>query len=200
MTTTIDGTLGIVFPDGSVQDQGSLFAPWQYDWHPYNRTQEGGTETGEVWSFATNGAVALVTLPDFEDGWNYRCYFDRVGTTNAAGTGMRFNAFRETAGAYAGTVSTVGTQNSGEVLFGYMEFEPSPRLVRNEMKCGGRFIRDPVGDGTIIGGSVGSVEAYGAVKHATAQKISRVQFSWATGNFTGTGARITLERKRMTLS
>lgn len=64
-----DNTLGIA--------AGLSDAPYvQSAWHPYDGALVGDGFTGEVWSFAVDGAVGSFETPDLEDGYEYRllCY------------------------------------------------------------------------------------------------------------------------------
>lgn len=52
-------------------------------WHPYNMTAPGDGSTGEIYSFATNGAQASVTA-NFADGYDYMIRL--VGLSHGSGT------------------------------------------------------------------------------------------------------------------
>lgn len=53
--------------------EGSSGAPYmQAMWHPYDGTNWDDGETGELWSFSTDGAQNQVTSPNFVDGYEYR--------------------------------------------------------------------------------------------------------------------------------
>jgi hypothetical protein len=161
-------------------------------WHPYNKTINNDANTGRIWSFAVDGAVAVITTPDFADGWDYALLFDRV--SNGAGTAaLRVNMFRETGGAYAGAVVT-GSNGPGTSagVTGLMELM-NVRLNRTSHFISGAFSPHVVSDGTITA----QTNLTGGASHATAQKILRAQLSYATGNITGvTGAAIYMLRRR----
>jgi hypothetical protein len=50
-------------------------------WHPYNLLVAGGAQTGIIYDFAVNGAVATVTSPDFVNGYEYRFVFHGMAIT-----------------------------------------------------------------------------------------------------------------------
>jgi hypothetical protein len=160
-------------------------------WHPYNKTINNDANTGRIWSQAVDGSVAVVTTPDFANGWDYALLFDRVATSGAFAA-LRVNLFRETGGAYAG-VSATGFSGGGGggLITGLMEL-PDMRLVRVSHFARGFLTNAGGTDGT----TVGTTALSGGATHATAQRILRAQISLASGNFTGTGAAIYMLRRR----
>lgn len=161
-------------------------------WHPYNKTVNNDANTGRIWSQAVDGSVAVITTPDFADGWDYALLFDRV--SNGTGTAaLRVNLFRETGGAYAGVATTgITGPGSGAALTGLMEF-PDVRLVRQA-----HFVRGAIGGLALSDGVAGAFNPVtgGGATHTTAQRILRAQISFATGNIQGTGAAIYMLRRR----
>lgn len=172
--------------------EGDSTAPVNaYGWHPYNKVTVGDTNTGVIWSFAANGAVATVTTPDFADGWEYAFQFERLQTSSGSSTSFNINLFRETAGAYAGASALVASGFSSTlILNGYAELL-NPRLVRTHHVAQGFFAVSLISN-AVGGFTVGS----GGAAHGTAQKILRAQFSCGAGNITGTGAAIYMLRRR----
>ncbi|WWT39541.1 hypothetical protein [Microcystis phage Mae-JY02] len=172
--------------------EGDSAAPVNaYGWHPYNKVTVGDTNTGVIWSFAANGAVATVTTPDFADGWEYAFQFERLQTSSGSSTSFNINLFRETAGAYAGASALVASGFSTTLMLnGYAELL-NPRLVRSHHVAQGFFAVNTIAN-ALGGFAVGS----GGAAHGTAQKILRAQFSCGVGNITGTGAAIYMLRRR----
>lgn len=161
------------------------------NWHPYNKTMNNGSETGRIWSMAVDGAVATITTPNFVDGWDYAFLFDKVLASGSAT--LNVNMYRETGAAYAGVAATAVSPTTAAAITGLMEFI-GPRLVRNAHFTTGTLIAQAVADAT-VGVGVMQSGAAGA-RHATAQKILRMQFSVPGFNFQGTGAAIYMLRRR----
>ena len=59
--------------------EGATGAPYiEYFWHPFDGAAVGDGNDGEIWSFAADGAVNIVTTPAFEAGFEYRVQFDAI--------------------------------------------------------------------------------------------------------------------------
>ena len=182
---------------GEVTLAGVADNAWQSVWHPWNMLAENDGATGEIWRFAANGAVALVTTPDFVDGWEYAFSFENIQSTagTASNTTLRCNLFRETSGAYAGAgrISEVpiSVAEIGNCFFELL----APRKARRThlgASIGG------YGSATNQAANSGALNYSYWVAHAAAQKITRAQFSASAGNLTGSGTAgriIMLKRK-----
>ena len=160
-----------------------------YAWHPFNKVTVGDSNTGVIWSFAANGAVAAVTSPDFADGWDYGFWFERVGGSSSTATNFNANLWLETTGAYAG-VGQIASVAGTLVLTGFTEIAGA-RLVRTTHAITGPLTNLAVANAVQAQGFGGIV-----VAHATAQRILRCQFTCTAGNITGTGAAIYMLRRR----
>ena len=172
--------------------EGDTTAPIvAHGWHPYDKTMNNGAQTGRIWSQAVDGAVATVTTPDFVDGWDYGFLFERV--QHSAGTAQAFNInlYRETSAAYAGAVTTGVNLTNAHAMTGFIEGFGF-RLTRTAHIVSGRVTANTIADS--LTGNVNSLDM--GVRHLTAQKILRLQFSFASGNITGTGAAIYMLRRR----
>jgi len=157
-------------------------------WHPFDKVINGDANTGRIWSFAANGAVAAVTSPDFVDGYEYGFLFDRVGGSSGTTVNLRMNLWRETTGAYAGPeqASEVG---GGVFATGFLPIY-NARLVRAAHVYDDGIISSPlVNFATPVG-----------ITHATPQKLLRAQFTPESGNLNGTGAAIYMLRRRNILT
>jgi hypothetical protein len=160
-----------------------------FAWHPFDKVTNGDANTGRIWSFAVNGAVAAVTSPDFVDGWDYGFWFERVGGSSGSVTNFNANLWRETTGAYAG-VGQIGSVAGTLVYTGFLEIAGT-RLVRTAHAITGPVVSLGAANAVQAQGVSGSVAV-----HATAQKILRCQFTCTAGNITGTGAAIYMLRRR----
>jgi hypothetical protein len=169
----------------------AAISDFQGGWHPYNRTTLGGSETGRIWSTAVDGAVAIVTTPDYEDGYDYAFLFDRVATSSGVPQAFRANHYRETGAAYAG-VGQIMIQSANNVLLTGVVHVMDVRLTRAV------HVIDTVYASTFLANSSTNVRYREGVvvSHATPQKILRTQFSWAAGNIQGTNAAIYMFRRR----
>lgn len=185
-------------------NEGDPTAPVnQVAWHPYNKVTVGDSNTGLIYNFPTDGAVATVTSPDFVDGYDYAFFFNRIfGSTGSQA--VRIDWYRETSATYSGPDALHGmfisTANS-ETAF--LEL-PMVRVTKRYHSLIGDA--SSIATDTFFGGNTfafvdaapGIVNNTG-VTHATAQKILRVRFSAASGNITGSGSlgQIYMYRKRV---
>lgn len=178
------------------QFEGDANAPVnQGNWHPYNKVTNGDSNTGRIWSFAVDGALAIVTTPDYADGYDYAFLFDRVTSSNVgAAHSFQSNHYRETGAAYAGvggimTQSAVNTHLTGIVRVMDVRLTRAAHIVDTVYSSSANTLSNS-STGVIYRGGVN-------VTHATPQKILRTQFSWSTGNITGTNAAIYMLRRRL---
>lgn len=162
------------------------------EWHPYNKAFNNDANTGRIWSTAVDGAQAIITTPDFADGWDYGFLFDNVNSS-ALGGNLQVNLFRETGGAYAGVSSTgISLASATNIVTGFFAIL-NLRLNRNAHFCEGFVRSGPSSDSATVTTSAIS----GGATHATSQKITRLQFSLSSGgNFQGTGAAIYMLKRR----
>ena len=163
-------------------------------WHPYNKITVGDANTGVIYSFPTNGTLATVTTPDFEDGYEYAFLVDQIRPAGGAGSNLSINLYRETSAAYAGTTSfgfSVGTSN---FLLGWVEL-----LLPRETRVGHMITFNMIeyrGSNQTTPNQASS--GVTGVTHATAQKILRAQFGFSGQSITGgTGVgTITMFRRK----
>ena len=67
--------------------EGASGAPVQTAaWHGYDVLNVGDGNTGEIYSFGTDGAVATVETPNFESNFEYRLLGFNVGVASTAGS------------------------------------------------------------------------------------------------------------------
>lgn len=75
-------------------------------WMPYSRSQPTDSGGGQIYSYATDGAVASVATPDFEAGFDYRLFLRSIDcATDAADPILKLSLYRATTAAYGGEVS-----------------------------------------------------------------------------------------------
>lgn len=165
-------------------------------WYPYGAVTQGDGATGLIWSNTIHGAVATVTTPDLEDGWDYAFDFQKVMGPTASTFRLGANLFRETSAAYAGVsfFTTSSPISSSVSMTGFFEL-PGARIARRGHFFQGQARYGATGDA--VGGSASDPIPVGA-SHAVAQKILRVQFSLNSGNISGADGYIRMLKRRLT--
>lgn len=111
-------------------------------WHPYDQVEYGDGNTGIIYDFDSDGSIDDLTTPDFENGYEYKLYFDGFGNAQAAYQpviSIIDNSAAET------TVHTFTADNNG-ALYGELTIHV-PRLRRTT-----HFLSGPVdwGAGTDV--------------------------------------------------
>ena len=151
--------------------EGAVNSPYEASgWHPYDGVTIGDGATGIIYDFAVHGAVASVTTPDFEDGYEYRLDFDGVGP---GGTELRVRLYRETSAAWSGI--SVITGASSYNITGSLDIR-DPRRSLRACRVDTSFYNAAPGGG--------SVAASSWVSLTTAQKVLRAQvYQVSTYNF-----------------
>lgn len=148
-------------------------------WHPYDLTSPTGSETGTIYDFSVDGAVASVESPTFEDGYEYAFVFDGV-SSSAAATEFRMSLYRDTDAAYFTDIAIItGFSTADTNMQGIIACE-FPRLSKYVHKTQwiseGHAFR--VGSGAIVTSS--GTEA--SFEDATKQTVSKARFRFDTGN------------------
>lgn len=161
---------GMAEMDATAVSAGVLMAnAWQ--------NHDGTAGLTAIYDFAIDGAVANVTTPDFEDGFEYRVIMDDLGS---AGTGVTIQCdlLRETAGTYAGAVGLI-TTGGGVAFLGQGE------ITISTPRRSGSFHRF---FGSIVNGTTNAVTASTVfdytVIHTTGQKVLRARLTSTGGNIT----------------
>lgn len=154
-------------------------------WHPYNKVINNDGNTGRIWSFPVDGAVATVTTPDFANGWEYALLIDELRSSSGSAGSLLINWFRETGGAYSGGVALSAAANVSNAI----TISPWVELL-HVRKARKKHVATAYGSASDTGDSVAADNApYSArVGHTTPQKILRAQLSLSVGNMTGSGS------------
>lgn len=187
--------------------EGDSTAPVnQTAWHPYNKVTVNDANTGIIYNFPTDGAVATVTSPDFQDGYEYAFMFADLASSAASAT-LRIDWYRETSAAYSGVTSV-----SGATLFSsttlplnaffalpFVRFTRRYHILTGESLTGSTNIFVDANTTSIHSGVASDPVVVEGIRHATPQKILRVRFSANSGNITGSGSTgtITMYRRRV---
>lgn len=156
-------------------------------WHPVTKVTVGDGEAGLLYDFATSGAQATVTTPDFEDGYEYRIICSDIKNNSAGSPRFQVNAYFQTDAVYRRVYFTIGGNSSAR--FG-VDFEfLIPRVSKQT-----HFFR-AVGftNSTMLN------ETYiENIYDATVQKLLRAQMSFETDSIAG--GKIWLMRRREYIS
>ncbi len=176
----------------SAKADASALASIISDWHPYNRTA-GGSETGLIWSFAANGAVANVVTPDFADGFEYMIVVDLVRSTTPSGT-FQIELYRETSAAYSAVGGLISSMSAASGITGQLEITMPRRSMRVH------YVSTQLAFDASNATTMTAVQNTAVVAHSTAQKILRARLSISNGNINGSGStgEIYLYRRKLT--
>lgn len=157
--------------------EGAANAPYvATEWHPYDGALVGDGNTGEIWSLASDGIVASVETPDFEDGYEYRLRFEAVSSNSGITLELTVNLYRETSAAYAGVMNVSAAFAASAAVTGYAEI----KRPRSETRL--HFVTANTYDIGTNGVYAASDVLNPAVRHTTAQKILRAQVAWVSGS------------------
>lgn len=95
------------FENPTALAEGASGAPVQTAaWHGYDILNVGDGNTGEIYSFATDGAVATVETPNFESNFEYRLLGFNVGLASS-GSASTWNIDALIGGSWTNIVTTV---------------------------------------------------------------------------------------------
>lgn len=135
---------------------------------------------GRFFHHPTDGTVGSITTPDFEDGFEYLVVLSTLRPTTTAHFQMR--VWRETAGAYTAYENTTADaltstgRLSTELYFQVPRAPQHLHTIRNDQFTS---LSGAITD-TYAGRITGFLAA--GLTHATAQKLLRAQFRFASGN------------------
>jgi hypothetical protein len=150
-------------------------------WHPYNKLTVGDGETGLVYSHAVNGTQATVTLPDFEDGYEYRVICRDMSHNSGTSQTCRVGFFDAGDSLLDGVESGSYSSGTNDI---YMDVIVAlPRVIAERTPI---FV---LGRGVVAGNY--SVETDG-------EKIQRAKVYFSAGSIDG--GRIWLLRQREYIS
>lgn len=140
-------------------------------WHPVDKVTIGDGKTGRIYDFATNGVVASVVTPDFEDGYEYRVLALSLSHNSGTSQTLRLEVLYETETVYWTAVTLASMSGSAtasldaEILM--------PRLAKPD-----HFMRYVARTGTA------SLDATTAAlsQNEDAQKILRARLIFSAGS------------------
>lgn len=104
-------------------------------WHPYNRAEPDGSETGIFYDFAVDGGATQIETPNFEAGYDYMVVVDGLVRSGAPYT-INLEIFRDTPATYSSASLIVGTTNSGAPTYGtILLLAPMWPQLRTDAHC-----------------------------------------------------------------
>jgi hypothetical protein len=172
--------------------EGSTGAPvLSAGWHPYDKADTDSSAVGDVYDFSTDGALATVTSPTFENGYEYAFIFDGVSSNNASATTLNIALYRDTSAAYSTALPIMsGLTGASELVFGTLQVQ-LPRVARwmHSTKW--------IAEGHSITGSSLSVTSGTDANITTGAKqtVSLARFSFNFGSFDGGTIRMIRRRE-----
>lgn len=168
MTALADNPIAI-----TQQDTGAPVGA--FGWHPYDAVTVGDGNAGLIYDGATDGTVATIETPDFEDGYTYRLFILDISPTLGSNN-FQLEMYRETTAGYD-TATTVFTALS-TATYGYTGQIDMllPRIARNSHHATATDFVDS-NSGAVPSGAA-TLVSHGAVS----EKVLKVRLSWSTGN------------------
>lgn len=152
-------------------------------WHPYDSTNVGDANDGEIWSFAADGAQTSIETPTLtSNDYEYGLRFEDVSL--AASVSFTVDLYLETTGSWV-TLDTTATA-TGSPFSGFFETS-GLRLVSHGW--GGVWAPPAYNNnGTVVASGTA------IVGHSTGQKISKIRADGGATNFNA--GKVSLYRRR----
>lgn len=149
--------------------EGAAGAPHAFSaWRPFDSLAVGDGNTGLIYSYAVSGAVATVTTPDWDDGFEYQAIFE--GFLPLTNETLQVKFWLATTGAYSSAINLIiGTAS----VSGFLNFY-RPRIA----------IQHHVFE-YALGAGGGSNFAAPLLAASPAQKILKAQFHFSASNISG---------------
>lgn len=139
-------------------------------WHPVDKVTIGDGKTGVIYNFATNGVVADVVTPDFEDGYEYRVVAVALSHNSGSSQALRMELYKATDAAYE-TALTLTSSTSIDTVFLDAEIL-MPRLSKTAHMV--RYVA--------VANSAVLTTSAAAVTDSTVQKIQRARLVYSAGS------------------
>lgn len=171
--------------------EGASGAPYQdHIWHPFDSTSVGDS-TGEIWSFAADGAVTEVETPDFEDGWEYRIRMDAVSHNGGGSRTVSVSVYRETSASYSAAATILTLAATGVLGYGTVEFlRPRGVVHAHMMNC---QVAASAADSAVVAGTNSALQ----ITHTTAQKLLRAKLVLSGPSASIVSGVVYLERRKI---
>lgn len=141
-------------------------------WHPVDKVTIGDGKTGRIYDFATNGVVADIVTPDFEDGYEYRIL--ALGLSHNSGTNqaLRMELYLSSDASYSTAFTLTSMSGGASITVANIDAEIlMPRLTKTR-----HFVRYVASTSSIETGTVAMVS------DNDPQKITRARLIFAAGS------------------
>ena len=86
-------------------------------WHPVDKVSVGDGKDGLIYDHAVDGTTATIETPDFEDGYEYRLFADKLSHNNGTSTNIVVDFYKETAGIWDNAGGTATFNSGGDCCF-----------------------------------------------------------------------------------
>lgn len=153
-------------------------------WHPVDKVSIGDGKQGLIYDVASNGTVADVVTPDFEDGYEYRLVGSGISHNSGVDRSFQIALYKQTAASYVTAFSD--STRASSVLFDFDIHIMMPRITALS-----HFVTFLVAINT---GSFLLTTTSGYAYNATAQKILKARIQFGGGSIDA--GKIWLMRRR----
>lgn len=191
----IISSLGVRWRDNAIAiAEGADGAPVvRAGWHPYDLSNVGDSDDGEIYSFGTDGSVASVETPDFEDGYEYAIHFRNLVSNEGSGNqSFEIEVYQDVDAGYQTLFSSTGEITLTETISGMARIAFPRKLGR------GRSLHWEI-PLTENDPTTGGVLAFlpSTVFDVTAQQVLRARISMPGASIVG-GSIFLLRRREYT--
>ena len=176
-----DEKAGAAFENPLAIAEGAPDAPYEYAvWRPFNSLAWGDGNTGLLYDHAVDGAVALVTTPAFELGWDYM-----LSMAELIGTGPMLALNN---GEWRASTNVGSDVNAAQTRQGWLTFQ-NPMLGRRYATITGFVHQDDLGSNNAWtnGAAIpsGQPERVFRMRNSSAPPVSQARIGPMSGNFGG---------------
>ena len=155
--------------------RGDSGAPYvETGWHPYDGANVGDGATGEIWSFAADGAMNVFETPTLNPAYEYRLRMQGISQSTATAQGLLLQLYYDVSAAYSSSAN-IGTIAAGAAVGdGFIEVHrPYALMLRH-------FVRAAYTDTTT---TVTSPEAGFCFSGTIVHRVTKFRLYIASGNF-----------------
>ena len=187
----VDQTLMTALRDNCISiAEGGAGAPIGSAWHPYDRTEAGGSENGLLWSHAVDGNISLIETPVLDtDGFEYMLVFDNLRATVAGNVQLAVRRSSDDTYGIWLSMAAFNTGSSAVTSGGVVTFaDASSDLNTHSALCS-------YANGGGIGGSASDARALIWENTSSIWRINRIQIRPTAGALDS--GRVFLMRRRL---
>jgi hypothetical protein len=162
--------------------------------HPYDSNDVGDSD-GEIWSFSTDGAVAVIETPEFEAGYDYGFWFENVEQSDIANQSVTAQAYLQVADDWAGSFCFNEIFNpSGNTHNGgfFVIYRPMQLARHHVLACEGIISRS--GTSAPIG-AMWTTE--GTIYETVQERITKLRWRVDAGTYNFSAGRLLMYRRKV---